>query len=142
MRIATLAAAFGVWLLLAPASAQTEYELCCATKTCPDGQVANQAGTACCLPDGTGCVDTANLGKRCNDDVAAAVGGIEERENVAGCVEMPGACIGGQIDDDSGPVAGCVCIGDVCEADVDFPNGKPNCTRIAVDACCEAGACL
>ncbi|HSG90171.1 MAG TPA: hypothetical protein VLA56_13245 [Pseudomonadales bacterium] len=129
-------------LLTAPASAQTERLLCCGTKTCPEGQVADETNTACCNPDGSGCTPTANLGKRCNDDLAAAAAGMPERGNVAGCVEVPGACIGGQIGDDSGPVAGCVCLGDVCEADVDFPNGKPNCTRIAVDACCEAGACL
>jgi len=116
--------------------------LCCGTKTCPTGKVENPDQTACCEPDGSGCVLTANLGRRCNDDLAAALTGIPDRENVAGCVETDAACVGGQIGDDSGPVAGCVCVGDYCEADVDFPDGKVNCTRIAVDACCDAGACL
>jgi hypothetical protein len=118
--------------------------LCCGTKTCPPGTV-QVGGDQCCVNpvDPSTCATVANLGKRCNDDLGAAVTGVPARGNVAGCVEVPGAaCVGGEIGDDSGPVAGCVCVGEFCEADFDFPNGKSSCTAIAVDACCAADACL
>ncbi|MGH7896496.1 MAG: hypothetical protein ACREQQ_00970 [Candidatus Binatia bacterium] len=136
-----------VWLLAVvagSATAQTMERLCCGTKTCPAGTVQVRADQ-CCTNEAepSTCTTVANLGKRCNDDLAAALSGIPDRGNVAGCAEVPGvACVGGQIADDSGPVAGCVCIADACEADFDFPNGKPDCTAIAVDACCAADACL
>ena len=138
MRIALFAVA-----LVGVASAQYGAGLlCCGTKACPEGTTQVGPDQCCADPQDSGtCAAVANLGRRCNG-VGEAVTGIPDRGNVAGCVEIQGVvCVGGQIGDDSGPVAGCVCVGDACEADFDFPNGKPNCTAIAVDACCDAGAC-
>ncbi|MEA2624721.1 MAG: hypothetical protein QOD06_766 [Candidatus Binatota bacterium] len=144
MRIAILGAVLALVCSSMEVPAQTAAPLlCCGTKTCPDGRTQVGAERCCVNPqDPSTCTQVANLGKRCDDDLAAAVTGAPGRRNVAGCAEQPGvACIGGEIGDDSGIVAGCVCVGDACEADVDFPNGKQACTRIAVDACCAADAC-
>jgi hypothetical protein len=142
MRIATFAVLLAALCISTTAGAQEL--LCCGTKACPAGTTQLGDGQCCTDPgDPSTCAVVANLGKRCNDDPAAVVSDLPARNNIAGCAEVPGvACIGGEIGDDSGPVDGCVCVGDSCEADFDFPNGKPHCTAIAVDACCAAGACL
>jgi hypothetical protein len=142
VRITVVAALAVTFIGIAGAQPGPEL-LCCGIKRCPDGSMQVGADQCCSATEPeSSCTTVANLGRRCNDDLPAVVTGAGDRGNVAGCAEVPGvACVGGEIGDDSGAVAGCVCVGDACEADFDFPNGKPSCTAVAVDACCDADAC-
>jgi hypothetical protein len=138
-RIATFVISACIAVAAAVRPSVAEDLRCCGTVTCPPG-TAQVGDDQCC--DGDGCQTVSWLGKHCEADLVAVGTGIPDRGNLAGCLEEPGvACIGGAIRGGAGPIAGCVCVGEACEADVDFPNGGPACTRIAVDACCRANAC-